>query len=1076
MQLYLDSNLVQQLAKVLKHNVDRYFHMQDGVDTVLAQETLAELGSLFEKLLWSAEFRKLCVAHEVHHSLVRLLSASEPTLLRIALMGMVRLVKSAGPDNDVGGYQCIKMLLQFLEDDYPTDLKRLAAEVLSRLTQGSANTAARKQTRVLDGVRCIVGQLQSVDPRLLLQVTGILEWLARDAEGQSEIRKCGGIGALLMHLHPDKHPGPISPRRPRLSNFGGETDPRSSAEQVASPGILHRVFSPTPRPPPLRAGEQVMDAQRFEFFARICATLTQLSSSDLNASLIRENNGIFLLSSLLLPPLPLGGVEPGATAAVEALQVNVFRSLRFLFSVERNRRMFRRLFPAVLFERFLQVPHYCHDLAQYAPLIECLQSLPAKRMEQFGACIGETDFFREPERYVKDYGILETIGSGAFGTVYRVQLRPEQRSGRAQSLAMKEILVKSSAFGSTSKEQTQSLSSIVNEARILEIMDHPNVVRYHRSFADNDRIYLVMELVEGADLLEVVESFTEKGMQFTEKRLWSIFVQMCTALSYLHKKLNVVHRDIKPANIRLDFNDRIKIIDFGLAKQKLSESSLMQSTCGTLQYSCPEVIQGKAYCSKADVWALGCVMYQLATLKPPFDSKNMLTLAKRIVEANYSPIPDRSELFTATVNRCMVADLDMRPDITEVCQLIAPELIKEIDRLNLVTTSHTNELEIERGQRRRHQTESERHKQTIHTMHASTMLQNQNQSQPPAVQRARVARRVSSSTSPNIATVPEDGGSLRGSIASPSKLLMDASLSSDSGEGPRSSPQSVDSLGASFQSSLFWGSHLPPHILASLDTPPPRRSQSGLPVDSSPGSFSGDPFDGLPMSPTARPTARVRDYEGILSRVQRARSKSVQDLEGVPGLPGMAPAARRRSLSTRSARPMSGLGRTLKVAASEVRPCDPITVLLNQLHKIVFISQLPPDFAATDDTERGRFIIERYKRALFRRQAGSVDLKQELKMLSAGSKKLIQMDLGIIPREQEWLEAFPGETPDPGSTESEQLQRDNQGVTYSRMHKLVEMVLHGSGYYDLKVPTAVGGMGAGLNDPGPGGDAAVRGV
>ena len=100
-----------------------------------------------------------------------------------------------------------------------------------------------------------------------------------------------------------------------------------------------------------------------------------------------------------------------------------------------------------------------------------------------------------------------------------------------------------------------------------------------------------MQLVEGATLQEVVESESEKKHRFTEDRLWFIFLQLVTALRYLHKEAKVVHRDLKPGNILLDWGDHVTVTDFGLAKQKESETSLMQSSVGTMQYSCPEVIQ-----------------------------------------------------------------------------------------------------------------------------------------------------------------------------------------------------------------------------------------------------------------------------------------------------------------------------------------------------------------------------------------------------------------------------------------------------------------------------------------------------
>ena len=97
-------------------------------------------------------------------------------------------------------------------------------------------------------------------------------------------------------------------------------------------------------------------------------------------------------------------------------------------------------------------------------------------------------------------------------------------------------------------------------------------------------LYIVMELVEGAPLIEHINSLQEKGQRFTEDRLWSIFSQLVLGLRYIHKEKRIVHRDLSPSNLMLGESDHLTITDFGLAKQKHREFSVMQSVVGTMPY------------------------------------------------------------------------------------------------------------------------------------------------------------------------------------------------------------------------------------------------------------------------------------------------------------------------------------------------------------------------------------------------------------------------------------------------------------------------------------------------------------
>lgn len=99
-----------------------------------------------------------------------------------------------------------------------------------------------------------------------------------------------------------------------------------------------------------------------------------------------------------------------------------------------------------------------------------------------------------------------------------------------------------------------------------------------------------------------------------EATIWSIFVQLCAALRYLHTEKRVVHRDLAPGNVLIDSDFNLKLADFGLAKEWGTQSgSVMKSFVGTILYSCPEIVQSRPYNEKADIWSLGCIIYELMT-------------------------------------------------------------------------------------------------------------------------------------------------------------------------------------------------------------------------------------------------------------------------------------------------------------------------------------------------------------------------------------------------------------------------------------------------------------------------------
>jgi len=263
--------------------------------------------------------------------------------------------------------------------------------------------------------------------------------------------------------------------------------------------------------------------------------------------------------------------------------------------------------------------------------------------------------------------VIDLIGKGAYGSVYLVQ------KGDIQ-YAMKELPI---AHFDISPDQLQKMQKeldvlaqstdellveeICKEVSILKDLDHPNITRYYTSFPNGQNIYIVMELLDGVSLADFILSQSEKKHRVKEEVIWNILTQLCGALKYLHDIKRIVHRDLAPSNILIDSDFNIKLADFGLAKRFGTQSmSVMKSFVGTILYSCPEIVQSQSYTNKADIWSLGCIIYELMTLSQPFSGNNPLSIAKKIVDGEYEEIHEEdgfySPMLIQIVRRCMDAD------------------------------------------------------------------------------------------------------------------------------------------------------------------------------------------------------------------------------------------------------------------------------------------------------------------------------------------------------------------------------------------------------------------------------------
>jgi len=177
-------------------------------------------------------------------------------------------------------------------------------------------------------------------------------------------------------------------------------------------------------------------------------------------------------------------------------------------------------------------------------------------------------------------------------------------------------------MGKLSEREKQNA---LNEVRILASIHHPNIIGYKEAFFEEatSSLCIVMEYADGGDLLGKISEHKKKGTMFLEKEVWQYFVQITKGLKALHD-LKICHRDIKCANVFLTKDGMIKLGDLNVSK--VAKKGMLHTQTGTPYYASPEVWKDKPYDSKSDIWSLGCVLYEMAALLPPFRAAHMTGL------------------------------------------------------------------------------------------------------------------------------------------------------------------------------------------------------------------------------------------------------------------------------------------------------------------------------------------------------------------------------------------------------------------------------------------------------------------
>ncbi|XP_077295438.1 nimA-like kinase [Arctopsyche grandis] len=260
--------------------------------------------------------------------------------------------------------------------------------------------------------------------------------------------------------------------------------------------------------------------------------------------------------------------------------------------------------------------------------------------------------------HMVNYEKIRTVGKGAFGTaiLYR-------KISVDKLVVLKEI--------DTADLSPEERLMALNEVEVLSSLNHPNIIGYGGSFIENGVLMIEMEYADGGTLSQMLNS---RETHIPEREILDYLRQITSAIAHMHSN-NILHRDLKTANVFLNSDGCVKIGDFGISKI-LSTHVQAQTVLGTPYYISPEMCEGKEYGEKSDIWAMGCILYELCCLHRAFQASSLSALVNKIMQGDYKPVPsgyskEMCNLITLLLNK----NPENRPVAKEVKDIWIPKII-----------------------------------------------------------------------------------------------------------------------------------------------------------------------------------------------------------------------------------------------------------------------------------------------------------------------------------------------------------------------------------------------------------------
>ena len=266
--------------------------------------------------------------------------------------------------------------------------------------------------------------------------------------------------------------------------------------------------------------------------------------------------------------------------------------------------------------------------------------------------------------FIREYKILKQIGEGSYASIFKVQ-----KDNSNEIYVLKQIPITEEDLN-----DTQNLNDIKNESLILSKIHSPYIVKFYDSFFHNNSLNIITEYCSSGDLCDYIQMYISHKKKMSEKLIWKLFIQICLGLHYLHNH-KILHRDIKTKNIFLNEDFSVKIGDLGIAKILENTTSYAHTFIGTPYYLSPELCKDLPYNDKSDVWSLGCVLYEMVTLRHPFEGKTRVEIYDKIINGNYEGIDKYYSLeLRRMIDLLLIKDEKKRP---KICEILSLGIIKE---------------------------------------------------------------------------------------------------------------------------------------------------------------------------------------------------------------------------------------------------------------------------------------------------------------------------------------------------------------------------------------------------------------
>src|SRR3989442_10611416 len=247
-------------------------------------------------------------------------------------------------------------------------------------------------------------------------------------------------------------------------------------------------------------------------------------------------------------------------------------------------------------------------------------------------------------RRLGKFELHQLIGEGAMGVVWKAY----------DTILRRYVALK--LLGSTFIKTPEMRERFLREARAAGALQHPNIITVYDLGEAEKQLFIAMELVEGTDLSDLIAARDPLALE----RKLDIVIEVLQGLGYAHER-GVIHRDVKPSNVRVASDGRVKIMDFGIARLQSADSTGSGAILGTPTYMPPEQITNGAITPVTDVFAVGCLLYELLTYQKPFEGESVHGVLYQVLTTDPRPLRTSAPSIPASLERVVIRAMAKAP-------------------------------------------------------------------------------------------------------------------------------------------------------------------------------------------------------------------------------------------------------------------------------------------------------------------------------------------------------------------------------------------------------------------------------